>query len=180
MSHSRLRHAALLSAAFLAIASLPIAAQTVTIERDPTGVIVRNGAQETVHITVCGENVIHVVAGPGDPRGASPDTPWITTPCTPKPFDFAQGAKEGTLKTAQMQIGIQYQQGLLLFRDAAGHQLLNESFRRPRVYIPETLNGESLYRVSDRFMPQALEGFYGLGQHQSGAFNYNGNVVELA
>ena len=33
--------------------------------------------------------------------------------------------------------------------------------------------------MADRFRPDATEGFYGLGQHQSGMFNYRGSTVEL-
>ncbi|MFP5235140.1 MAG: TIM-barrel domain-containing protein [Acidobacteriota bacterium] len=180
MGNSRIIRVAWLCVAALATVSSQIIAQAITVQRDATGVVMHNGSAETMHITVCGPNIVHVVAGPGDPKGASPHTPWITSPCKPQTFDFAQTAREATLKTAQMRVSIQLKQGLLFFRDSAGHLLLMESFRRPRVYLPETVNGEKLYRVSDRFMPQALEGFYGLGQHQSGAFNYNGNVVELA
>ena len=41
------------------------------------------------------------------------------------------------------------------------------------------MNGESTFHVADRFRPDATEGFYGLGQHQSGMFNYRGSTVEL-
>ena len=172
-------HAASFCAAIFAATCLNASAQSVTVQRDATGVVMHKG-DETMHITVCGAGVLHIVAGPGDPKGASPDTPWITKPCAPQSFEFTQDEKQATLKTAQMQVAIQFRAGLLSFRDAAGHPLLNESFRGGRVYTPVTVNGEKLYRVSDRFMPGALEGFYGLGQHQSGVFNYNGNVVELA
>ncbi|MGB7264379.1 MAG: TIM-barrel domain-containing protein, partial [Terracidiphilus sp.] len=36
-----------------------------------------------------------------------------------------------------------------------------------------------LYHIEDRFGPDATEALYGLGQHQSGMFNYRGSVVEL-
>ena len=41
------------------------------------------------------------------------------------------------------------------------------------------MNGESTYRVTDRFSPTPTEAFYGLGQHQSGMMNYRGATVEL-
>ena len=50
----------------------------------------------------------------------------------------------------------------------------------PRTYEPVQLNGESTFRITDRFSPTAMEGLYGLGQHQSGMFNYRGSTVELA
>ena len=50
----------------------------------------------------------------------------------------------------------------------------------PRTYDPAELNGEKTFHVEDRFAPDFSEGFYGLGQHQSGMFNYRGSTVELA
>ena len=57
--------------------------------------------------------------------------------------------------------------------------LLRESDAIPRTYESAQVNGESVYHVADRFSPDATEGFYGLGQHQSGMFNYRGSTVEL-
>jgi alpha-D-xyloside xylohydrolase len=42
------------------------------------------------------------------------------------------------------------------------------------------LNGEKTFHVEDRFSPNFDEGFYGLGQHQSGMFNYRGATLKLA
>ncbi len=70
--------------------------------------------------------------------------------------------------------------GLLRFLDPDGKTLLQESPRVPRRYVPQRINGEWLYRVDQRFYPDALEGIYGLGQHQSGVFDQRGTVVELA
>lgn len=150
-----------------------------TVARDTAGLVMHRGT-ETLHLSVCGANVLHVVAGPGDPKAASPHEPWLIEACTPHPFTFSQNAKTATLTTADLQVDILLATGQLTFRDASGHSLLAESDRRTRVYTPDVINGEKVYHVSDRFMPGALEGFYGLGQHQSGVFDYRGNVVELA
>ncbi|MGC2619209.1 MAG: hypothetical protein WA414_09235, partial [Acidobacteriaceae bacterium] len=68
----------------------------VTVEQQAWGVLVHNGT-ETMRITVCGPDVIHVVAGPGEPTGASPATPWIVNACTPDHFSFAQDDKAATV-----------------------------------------------------------------------------------
>jgi len=46
--------------------------------------------------------------------------------------------------------------------------------------VADEINGEKVYHVTERFMADPLEGIYGLGQHQSGVFNYRGAVIELA
>jgi alpha-D-xyloside xylohydrolase len=154
------------------------AAAAVTVERQANGVVVHNG-EETLHLTVCGSSAIHVVSGPGNPAAASPQQPWIVNPCQPAPFEFTQDEKQATLSTSAMKVTIHLRGGNLVFQDATGKELLAEWYVNPRSYVANTVNGEKVYRVTDQFMPQPREGFYGLGQHQNGAFNYRGTMVEL-
>ncbi|MGA8161452.1 MAG: TIM-barrel domain-containing protein [Acidobacteriaceae bacterium] len=151
----------------------------ITFDKTAAGLVMHNGT-ETLHVSVCGPDVLHIVAGPGDPQSASPATPWILRSCTPSSFDFSQDEKEATLRTSRLQLDIRRDTGQLFFRDSTGNVLLFDSTRRPREYIPDTINGEKVYHVSERFQPAPTEGFYGLGQHQSGVFNYRGSVIELA
>src|ERR1700733_15007716 len=83
-------------------ACIPCYAQ-ITVERQPSGVVVHNGS-ETLHLTVCGPDLIHVVAGPGDPAGASAATPWIANPCKPDSFDFQSDDKTATVTTARVRV----------------------------------------------------------------------------
>jgi alpha-D-xyloside xylohydrolase len=155
-------------------------AAQITAERDSSGIVVHNGS-ETMHITVCGPDLIHVVVGPGDPAGASPATPWIVNPCKAGPFQFQSDAQAGTLTTAKLRVRIDLKTATLRFEDASGQELLREfDNRQPRHYVPAVVNGEKLYHVTERFFADPLEGIYGLGQHQSGVFDYRGAVVNLA
>lgn len=156
---------------------LPLPA--ITIERDAAGITMRNG-EETVHVAVCGPSILHVVAGPGNPRGASPDEPWLLERCRPASFEFAQDAKTATLSTSALRVLFNLKDGRLTFENASGSTLQSESDREPRRYDSIEVNGEKLYRVTERFFLGANQGLYGLGQHQNGVFNYRGTVVELA
>lgn len=168
---------------FLLLSAAAICATSgaqVTAERQPSGVVVRNGS-ETMHITVCGPDLIHVVAGPGDPSGASPATPWIVHPCQPGAFQFQSDAQSAVLTTAKLRVRIDLKNAALRFDDASGKELLREfGNRQPRHYVPAEVNGEKVYHVTERFFADPLEGIYGLGQHQSGVFNYRGAVINLA
>ena len=155
-------------------------AAQVTVEQQPWGVLVHNGT-ETLRITVCDPDVIHVVAGPGEPTAGSPATPWIVNPCKPDHFSFAQDDKAATIGTEKMRVRIDLNRAALRFDDATGRELLQEFGNRdPRHYAATEANGEKVYRVSERFEADPLEGLYGLGQHQAGVFDYRGAVVELA
>jgi alpha-D-xyloside xylohydrolase len=181
MNLLRVKCSALLFAAATGMVSLAFAADNtlVTVEKDASGMVMHNG-DETVRVEVCGPNVVHVVAGPGDPKGASPFTPWLLHACEAAPFDFSKDEKEATLRTGAVQVAISLKSKTISFRNAKGEQLLTEMDRRPRVYTPDVINGEKVLHVKTRFFVPATEGFYGLGQHQGGAFNYRGNVIELA
>jgi alpha-D-xyloside xylohydrolase len=150
-----------------------------TVERDATGVTLRNG-EETVRVAVCAPAVIHVVAGAGHVSSASPDEPWLMEPCKPGAFDFGSDEKAATLSTPELRVIFHLEDGRLSFLDSNGKILQMESDREPRRYDAVEANGEKLYRVTERFFVDGHQGLYGLGQHQNGVFNYRGTVVELA
>jgi alpha-D-xyloside xylohydrolase len=137
--------------------------------------------KEVLTITACTDSVIHVVATP-DPSFTTPPRPWMLEAqqsCPGAPFTFTHDAKAGSMKTAQLEVTMNLEHGSLSFRTASGESLLNEGSSLPRTYEPVELNGEQTYRVTDRFSPSITEALYGLGQHQSGMFNYRGATVEL-
>jgi alpha-D-xyloside xylohydrolase len=159
--------------------ALALALPAATIERDAAAVTMRNGG-ETIRVAVCGPSLVHVVAGPGNPRGSSPQEPWLVQPSKPAPFDFTSDGKKATLSTTALRVSFDLDKALLTFQDASGNKLIAESDREPRRYDRVEQNGENLYRVTERFFLDAQQGLYGLGQHQNGVFDYRGTVVELA
>jgi alpha-D-xyloside xylohydrolase len=164
---------------FLTSALAMAAAPPITVNPDTAGVAMHNGG-ETLRLSVCGPTLIHVVAGLGELRAASPAEPWIVAPCKATHFDFTRDDKKAMLATSGLRVLLSLEDGRLTFQDAAGNTLQTESDREPRRYERARANGENLYRVSERFFIDAHQGLYGLGQHQNGVFNYRGTVVELA
>ncbi len=175
----------LLSLSLLLTVPLASAQQRVTVTQQPDGAIVKT-LVDTVRLTVCGPTIVHVVASPsGQAKDATPKQPWMVQPCTPSKFTLTM--PKGTpamLDAGSVKVLISLDDGSLEFTDEQGKRLLKESQEQshvsPRSYRPIDANGESLYRVSDRFSPPVQEALYGLGQHHSGVFNYRGTVVELA
>ncbi len=100
-------------------------------------------------------------------------------PCPGAAFEFAQSGDETTLATSQLTMTLSARQGSLSFNTPQGEVLLRENSSLPRTYDQATGQPQGLYQVTDRFSPDAVEAFYGLGQHQSGLFNYRGSTVEL-
>jgi alpha-D-xyloside xylohydrolase len=148
------------------------------VEAQDSGMLLHN-LRETVQITFCGRGVIHVAAKPAaeaDPMHAP--EPWISVPCVPA--RTTAGLAAGTVGTDELHVSANLKTGALRFQDAEGKVLLQESDLQPRRYQPTVSGDRAAYSVSDRFSPELLEGLYGLGQHQSGVFNYRCSVVELA
>ena len=178
----------------LGAAPLPVYARfPVTVSQQGNIVIVKTLA-DTVRLTVCGPTSIHVVASPdGSAQDATPRQPWLIQPCTPGKFLLTMPKEEpsttpnnpwkpivATLDTGSMKVLISLRWGNLEFADEQGHRILQEFEDSPRRYTKTEVNDESLYSVTDQFYPQVREGIYGLGQHQSGVFNYRGSTIELA
>ena len=122
------------------------------------------------------------MATPKPPESIHHDQTWILDPkqsCPGAQFQFSQADDAAVLTTATLKVELSLKRGNLKYSSIGGQDLLREGDAIPRTYEPVQLNGESTFHVADRFRPDATEGFYGLGQHQSGMFNYRGSTVEL-
>jgi alpha-D-xyloside xylohydrolase len=136
---------------------------------------------ETLHLIVCSDSILHVVSRPNDVAANHPQ-PWLLPAgqsCKGAPFEFSKDDKAATLKTTKLTVSISLARGNLTFATSDGKSLTRERDSVPRTYDPVTINGDPTYHVVDRFSPDFSEALYGLGQHQSGMFNYRGSTVEL-
>ena len=147
------------------------------------GGFVAANEREALVVTVCGDSLIHVTAQPPASAGApsKPEVqPWMLPPaevCPGAPFQFSESGGSARLTTARLTISFSEANGNLNVRTAQGEELLHERPNLPRTYRPSEAQG--LFHIEDRFGPDATEALYGLGQHQSGMFNYRGSTVEL-
>src|SRR5271165_7124130 len=154
----------------------------ISVSKADDGLLAKIG-DESLHISVCTDSVIHVVASPKPLDSLKSPQPWMLDPkqsCPGAQFQFSEAADTDTLTTATLKVELSLKRGSLKYSRAGGDLLLREGEAVPRTYDPDQINGENTYHVTDRFRPDATEAFYGLGQHQSGMFNYRGSTVELA
>lgn len=167
----------------------PVVGQTVIAEyphpgpmetvQTPAGLTAHNG-REVLDVTICGDSLVHVVARPSDAPASTAPRPWMLArreSCPGAAFQFAQSGDETTLTTGQVVVSLSARTGALTFKSATGEELIKERPNLARTYLPT--HKEGLYHIEDRFSPDTTEGMYGLGQHQSGLFNYRGSTVEL-
>ena len=136
--------------------------------------------RETLEVTVCRESVIHVTARPSNAPASAENQPWMLASaesCPGAAFQFSESNGVAALSTARLAVSLPEVDGSLNFTTLGGEPLLHERQNLPRTYLPSEAQG--LLHIEDRFGPDATEALYGLGQHQSGMFNYRGSVVEL-
>ena len=137
---------------------------------------------ESLHVSVCRSSVIHFVATPESPVTLRQNEPWMLDSkdsCPGAKFQLSQTADAAILTTDALKVELSLKWGSVQYSTAAGEKLLREGNAVPRTYEPVELNGEKTFHLEDRFGPEFGEGFYGLGQHQNGMFNYRGGTVEL-
>jgi alpha-D-xyloside xylohydrolase len=136
---------------------------------------------ETLRVVVCSDAIVHVTTRPEGGMVEHPQ-PWLLPAdqsCKGAPFQFSKDAKTATVTTAGISASIALDRGNLTFKSADGKTFLHEAGAVPRTYSTVTENGVQRTHLVDRFSPDQTEAFYGLGQHQSGMFNYRGSTVEL-
>ena len=93
-------------------------------------------------------------------------------------FSVGEDSKAVTLTTARLQVAIERESGSVHYLTADGNPLTTDTFR---YLYPVEVNGENTYRSEVAFgIYGSHEGFYGLGQHQSGVWNYRGSEVDLS
>jgi alpha-D-xyloside xylohydrolase len=151
--------------------------------RTPTGFAAHND-YETLELTVCNDAVIHVVARPAGAAASTAPRPWMLSQaeaCPGAAFQFQHSAGAFTMSTASLVVSLNAAEASLTFKTPRGETFLRENNNLPRTYGPSSASTQSakLYQVKDRFSADAAEAIYGLGQHQSGMFNYRGSTVEL-
>src|SRR5260370_1109373 len=153
----------------------------ITVARARDGLMARIG-DESLHVSVCSVSVVHIVASPKSLESIKSAQPWMLDPkqsCPGAQFQFAESGDTATLTTATLKVEFSLIRGNLKYSNIGGENLLRESEAVPRTYEPDQINGETTYHVTDRFSPDATEGFYGLCQHPSGLFNHRRSTVEL-
>lgn len=143
------------------------------------GVVVTpaSGPAKTVRLQVINDRTIHVTASPTETIQVPPSLMVVAEPKT-SGFSVEQTPGKVVLKAGKATAEVALETGAVSFKDAAGKTVLAEQGRQ--AFKPLTIDGKGFYAVSQRFNPSTDEGFYGLGQHQNGQMNYNGQDVELS
>lgn len=166
-----------------AILALPLAAQwapmnpVVDAQQQPDGLTLTM-KQGTIRIQVCSDSIIHVLYSATASFPARFDPVILKKSWAPVKWDLQKNADELVLTTSRLKVVVTRKDGAITYRDLEDKQLVQEATRK---LTPVKVNGEDTYRA-ESFVPVygSREGFYGLGQHQAGVWNYRGESVDIS
>ena len=96
----------------------------------------------------------------------------------PTQWTMQSDAQAMSLSTGKLTVKVTRKDGSIVFSDLAGKKLFQDN---QRTLTPVEVNGEKTYRAEVfSSLWGSYEAFYGLGQHQAGAWNYRGEAVDLS
>jgi len=143
------------------------------------GVIVtpESGSEKAVRLMVYGDRIIRVTS---TPDGDLKLPPSLTVTARPLSTGFTVTERPGevVVATPLVAAAVRLEDGNVRFTDATGQLDLEES--APGGFAPVKLDGKDFLATHQQFNRGTDEGLFGLGQHQNGQMNYNGEDVELA
>src|SRR5215831_20158668 len=129
-------------------------------------------------LQVCSDSVIRVLYSATASFPKRPDFVVIKEGWPTTKFDVQSTDDAVTLTTSRLKITVTRKDGAVSYADANGNALVQEASRK---LTPEKVNGEDTYHAESFVnVYGSHEGLYGLGQHQSGVWNYRGESVDIA
>src|SRR5690349_4870347 len=148
-----------------------------SVERESDGVrlALQNG---TLKLQVCSDSIIRVRYSPTATFSSRPEFVVIKDSWPVTKWEMQSSEDAIRLSTAQLKIVVARKDSSVTFQDSAGKTL----FAQNEVSMtPVVVNGEQTYHV-ELFSKLwgSYESFYGLGQHQSGVWNYRGEAVDIS
>ena len=150
-----------------------------SFEKQPNGLEIHQ-KDGVLKFEVDTPDVLHVTYSPLDASqpARQSDHVVIKTDWPASSFDVSESDKAITLTTEKLKVAIERQSGSIHYQGADGKQLTTDTYR---MLHPAEVNGEQTFHAEVAFgIYGSHEGFYGLGQHQAGVWNYRGETVDLS
>ena len=143
-----------------------------------TGIVVTpaSGPEAVVRLQLYGDRIVRVTSAPTADL-ALPPSYMVNAKPAPIAFETSEANGRVTLATARVRATVDLANGNVTFVDADGETDLAET--APAAFAPVEVEGQPFLATRQQFNRGTDEGLYGLGQHQNGQMNYNGEDVQL-
>jgi alpha-D-xyloside xylohydrolase len=147
------------------------------VDRRPDGMVfaLQTGA---LRIQVCTDSIIHITYSPATSFPNLPEYLVTKTAWPAANFTVQDTQDAVTVSTGRLSVAVNRRDATIAYSGRDGRRLVQEG---PNTLTPVTVNGEKTYHA-EAFIGLwgSTEAFYGLGQHQSGVWNYHGESVDIA
>ncbi len=166
------------------ICAFPVSAQWTPLDpvkevkQDADGISASLQSGATLRLQVCANSIIHVLYSPTSSFPQRTDYVVTRAAWVPVQWKSESSEKNVSISTNALKVTIEKETGALSFFEKSDKQLFRDG---KRIMTPEVVNGEKTYRAETVVeMYGTREGFYGLGQHQAGVWNYHGESVDVS
>ncbi len=154
-----------------------------SFEKTASGIVVKpdQGVVKEVRLEVMRDNIIHVVKLDQSGKSLTPSMMTVATPCACNFSVTASGkGNQGasvTLKAGQISVTVALKTGQVQFYNAKGELFLRQASES---LTPVSIGDQPFLAIKEGFNHGTKDAYYGLGQHQNGQMNLNGEDVLLA
>jgi alpha-D-xyloside xylohydrolase len=158
--------------ALLPLLAFPYALHAaVTLDQQPTTLTLTGAGPNLLQIEVIADDILRVAYAPNRAFFSHPSFATGIKTITPSTWSVTTDAHAITLTTAKLKAIVDATTGTVRFEDLAGHSLLAEA------PAGRSLNPD--HSLRQQWLPQPDESLYGLGQHQYGLLNLQGQDLDL-
>ena len=133
-----------------------------------------------LRIQVISNSIFHITASPTNTFDTTKSLMLVDLKPNIAKFDVKSTTDNVTIATTTLLATVSVETGEIIFKDASGKTLLQETKGGGKTITSTTLDGKQSYIVKQSFTSEPDEALYGLGQHQNGVFNYKGTKVLLS
>jgi alpha-D-xyloside xylohydrolase len=162
------------------LACIGTAATAQIVQQTPTGIVVQPKRGPAVRLEVYPDGIIRVTESPTAASDAAPSLMVRAKPvANAYTLDDERLSPITKLNTSKSSAEVDGVTGIVSFRNDPGGKVVLATSGPPS-FGPSSAEGQPWLSISQQFNRGTDEGFYGLGQHQNGQMNYNGEDVTLA
>lgn len=129
-------------------------------------------------IQVCSENILHVIAIPGNSFSSRSSLMVDNPHWVPVNWQVNEDGDYVEISTVKITTRVNQKTGHIAFYDSNGRMILNEK-SEGKIISKANVRGENTFHIQQLFDSPDDEAFYGLGAHQNAVMNYKGHDVDL-
>ena len=138
-----------------------------------------NTDPERIKIQVCSDDIIRIIAAPGESFSLRQSLMVDKTDWEPVKWSLKEQDDQIILSTSKVNVKINKESGTIGFYDSKDKLILLEKVEGGKIITPAEVMGEKTYHIQQIFHSPEDEAFYGLGQHQNNIMNYKGHDLDL-